>query len=295
MTRAVIITNPMAGRVSSRSLEQARHRLAAGGLAIDVLHTRGAGDAVRLAQAAVADEVDLVIAHGGDGTVAEVAGALADTRGRLGILPAGTGNLLAGNLGIPRDAVSAAELILKGHLRSLDLGRMETGLGARHFAVACGAGLDARMMQATPPRLKRALGRNSYVLTAIKLAAHFAPAEIELEVDGTLHRMRAAAVLVANCRYLIPVVLPLHENVRPDDGLLDVAIFEAASFRDIASQTFALALRRAGRHPRIHFLHGKHIRLMAAPPMPAEGDGDLAGETPLTVDLLPGALNVFVP
>ncbi|MCI0408102.1 MAG: hypothetical protein L0191_05965, partial [Acidobacteria bacterium] len=105
----------------------------------------------------------------------------------------------------------------------------------------------------------------------------------------------AAAVLVANCRYLIPVVLPLHENVRPDDGLLDVAIFEAASFRDIASQTFALALRRAGRHPRIHFLHGKHIRLMAAPPMPAEGDGDLAGETPLTVDLLPGALNVFVP
>lgn len=293
MTRAVIITNPVAGRVSARSLERARKHLTAGGLAIEVAHTRGAGDAGRLAQAAMADGADLVIAHGGDGTVAEVAGALAKSRGRLGILPAGTGNLLAGNLGISRDA--AAEVILKGRPRSLDLGRMETSLGERHFAVACGAGLDARMILSTPPRLKRALGRNSYVLTVMKLAAAIVPADIDLEVDGTVHKTRAAAVLVANCRYLIPGLLPLHEKVRPDDGFLDVASFEAASFTDVASQAVALALRRAGGHPGIHFLRGTHIRVIATPPMPAEGDGDLAGETPLTVDLLPGALNVLAP
>ncbi|MCI0655901.1 MAG: diacylglycerol kinase family lipid kinase [Acidobacteria bacterium] len=295
MMRAAIITNPMAGRVSSRSLERARHRLAAGGLVIDVLHTRGAGDGGRLAQEAVANGVSLVIAHGGDGTVAEVAGALARNRGRLGILPAGTGNLLAGNLGIPRDADSAAEVILRGRLRSIDLGRVETSLGERHFAVACGAGLDARMMQSTPPRLKRMLGRSSYVLTAMRLAASIVPTEIELEVDGTVHRTRAAAVLVANCRYLIPGLLPLAEEVRPDDGFLDVAMFDAVSFMDGAGQTLALALRRAGSHPRIRFLRGTHIRLSATPPMPAEGDGDLAGETPLTIDLLPGALNVLAP
>src|SRR5262245_23275931 len=184
MSRAVIVTNPVAGRASARSLELARHHLAAGGLAIEVVHTHGAGDAARLAEAAVADGVELVIAHGGDGTVAEVAGALATRNSRLGILPAGTGNLLAGNLGIPRDAVLAAGVILKGRPRSLDLGRMENSLGERHFAVACGAGLDARMMQSTPPRLKRALGRSSYVLTTIRLASAIVPTEIELEVDG---------------------------------------------------------------------------------------------------------------
>ena len=295
MTRAVIITNPVAGRASARSLEQARRRLTAGGLTIEVAYTQGAGDAGRLAQAAVADGVDFVIAHGGDGTVGEVAGALAARRCQLGILPAGTGNLLAGNLGIPRDADAAAGVILQRRLRSLDLGRMETSLGERHFAVACGAGLDARMMLSTPPRLKRALGRNSYVLTAMRLAAAIVPSDIELEVDGTVHRMRAAAVLVANCRYLIPGLLPLHERVRPDDGFLDVAIFAAASFLDVASQGLALALRRADRHPGIRFLRGTHIRVKAEPPMPAEGDGDLAGDTPLTVDLLLGALSVLVP
>jgi YegS/Rv2252/BmrU family lipid kinase len=295
MTRAVIISNPASGRANARSMERARQRFAAGGLSIEVAHTRGAGDAGRLAQAAVADGVDFVIAHGGDGTVGEVAGALAAKRGQLGILPAGTGNLLAGNLGIPRDADAAAGVILKRSLRSLDLGRMETNLGVRHFAVACGAGLDARMMQSTPPRLKRALGRNSYVLTAVRLAAAIVPSDIELEVDGTVHRMRAAAVLVANCRYLIPGLLPLHKRVRPDDGILDVGIFAAVSFLDVAGQTLALALRRADRHRGIRFLRGTHIRVNAAPPMPVEGDGDLAGDTPLTVDLLPGALNVFVP
>jgi diacylglycerol kinase (ATP) len=295
MTRAAIITNPVAGRVSSRSLERARQCLVTGGLAIEVLHTRGAGDAGRLAEAALADGVDLVIAHGGDGTVAEVAGALAAKRGRLGILPAGTGNLLAGNLGIPRDAVSAAELILKGHLRTLDLGRMETGLGARHFAVACGAGLDARMMQATSPRLKRVLGRSSYVLTAMRLATAIVPSEIELQVDGAVHRTRAPAVLVANCRYLIPGLLPLRESVRPDDGVLDIAIFEAVSFMDVAIQTLALALRCSGSYRGIRVLRGTHIRMTAVPPMPAESDGDLSGETPLVVDLLPGTLNVLVP
>jgi diacylglycerol kinase family enzyme len=151
------------------------------------------------------------------------------------------------------------------------------------------------MMLSTPPRLKRALGRNSYVLTAMRLAAAIVPSDIELEVDGTVHRMRAAAVLVANCRYLIPGLLPLHERVRPDDGFLDVAIFAAASFLDVASQGLALALRRADRHPGIRLLRGTHIRVKAEPPMPAEGDGDLAGDTPLTVDLLPGALSVLVP
>lgn len=295
MTRAVIITNPAAGRVRARSLEQARQRLSTGGLAIEVAPTRGAGDAVKLAQAAMADGVDLLIAHGGDGTVAEVAGALADGRGRLGIIPAGTGNLLAGNLGIPSDAAAAAGVILQGHVRSLDLGRLETSLGGRHFAVACGAGLDARMMQATPPRLKRALGRNSYVLTALRLATAIDPCEFELEVDGTMHRTRAAAVLVANCRYLIPGLLPLHDRVLPDDGCLDVAIFTAASFIDVASQTLALALRRPESHAGIRFLRGIHIRVKATPAMPAESDGDLAGETPLNIDLLPGALNVLVP
>ena len=295
MTRCIVISNPAAGRSSRRALQRAVRRLVSGGVAVEIAPTQGAGDGVRLARAAVAERVDLVIAHGGDGTVAEVAEGVARTGCRLGILPAGTGNLLAGNLGIPRAAISAAEVILRGRLRTLDLGRMESGGKRRCFAVACGAGLDARMMRDTPARLKRALGRSSYVLTAMKLATRIASSDIELEVDGTAHSARAAGILAANCRYLIPGLLPLHAGVRPDDGFLDLAMFDAASFSDVASQTLALLLRRVERHPRIRLLRGTHFRVQASPPMPVEGDGDLAEETPLTIDLLPRALSVLAP
>jgi diacylglycerol kinase (ATP) len=295
MTRGIIVSNPAAGRAHPGALQHAVRRLVAGGITVEIAETRGAGDGVSLARQAVAQRVDLVIAHGGDGTVAEVAEGVAGSGCPMGILPAGTGNLLAGNLGIARAPRAAAEIILAGRARSLDLGRMESGGKSRCFAVACGAGLDARMMRDTPARLKRTLGRSSYVLTATRLATRICACEIELQVDGVAHSARAAAILAANCRYLIPGLLPLPAGVRPDDGFLDLAIFDADSFLDVASQTLALLLRRSERHRGIRFLRGTRFRVIASPPMPVEGDGELAGDTPLTIALLPGALSVLAP
>jgi YegS/Rv2252/BmrU family lipid kinase len=295
MHRALVVSNPASSRSNPRFLEVAVHELQRGGMSLEMAVTSGPGHAASLAHAAAREGIDLLIANGGDGTVGEVAGAAALGGIRLGILPSGTGNLLARNLGIPRRAVAASQIILRNHVQALDLGWLRSNGAERYFTVACGAGFDAQLMERTPLRLKKALGLGSYVLTGIRLAACLPVSEVDLEVEGETCRLRAAAILAANCRCLIPGLPPLHAQVRPDDGLLDVAVFDAASFRQVASQTFALALRRAGRHPGIRFMRGRRIRVSATPAMPAECDGDLAGSTPLSIDLLPGALKVLVP
>jgi len=293
--RALIVSNPASSRAHPGFVELARRELLRGGMSVEMAVTAGPGHAASLADAAAREGVDLLIACGGDGTVGEMAGAAALGGIRLGILPSGTGNLLARNLGIPRHAVRAARVILENRERLLDLGRLRGQGPERYFTVACGVGFDALVMQRTPPRLKVACGFVSYVLTGIRLAGGVEASQVEVEVEGEILRRRASAILAANCRHLIPGLPPLRSEVRPDDGWLDVAVFDAASLKEVASQTFALAIGRAGAHPGIRLLRGRRIRVSAQPPMPVECDGDLVGITPLSLDLLPGALKVLVP
>jgi diacylglycerol kinase (ATP) len=148
MTQAVVITNPHASR-ASRGLKYAVARLRAGGLDVEIAPTAEPGHGAELAQAAIDRGAEIIIAHGGDGTIMDIAPAMERTGRPLGILPAGTGNRLADNLGIPWDPEAAARVILEGHARDIDLGEMRTGAGVRHFAVAAGCGFDAEIMHRT--------------------------------------------------------------------------------------------------------------------------------------------------
>lgn len=295
MRRAVIITNPAAARSDERRLLGAQRRLAAGGVQAEIVGTAAAGDGERLARQAVADGADVVIAHGGDGTAMDVAAALVGTGRPLGLLPAGTGNLLAGNLGIRRSWRAASDVILRGECRIIDLGRLTTAAGSRIFAVAAGAGFDAELMRRTEARHKRIFGMAAYVAKAVGLATAIARSQVRIECGDYVHEGRAALVLIANCGELIPGLLPIHPDVRPDDGVFDVLVLDASSFPGAARLVWWLFLRRPHYVPGITLLRADRVTLTADPAFHVQADGEAAGVTPMTVEVLPGALHILAP
>ena len=295
MKRALIITNPSASSAGTRALETARLRLEARGLEVVVTKSGALGDGERLARAAVADGVDVVIAHGGDGTVNDVIAGLAGSGRPLGLLPGGTGNVLAGNLGVPRSPVAAADTILAGALRVIDLGRLRTPAGTWHFASNCAAGFAADLMAATAPRHKRRFGVAAYVVQAVLIAAKLVRVSSRVEVDGVVHEGRASTVIVANCSDIVPGLLRLGANIAPDDGLLDVAVLDVASYVVALRLLWRMLQRRPDADSAITFYRGRVVRITTEPVLPAQADGEPTGTTPMTIDLLPGALTVLVP
>lgn len=295
MRRALIVTNPAAARAGAAPLRAAIARLERGGVRVEVARTTAAGDGERLAREGVAAGVDLVIAHGGDGTAMDVAAALVGTGRPLALLPAGTGNLLAGNLGIPRSWRAASDVIVGGACRVIDLGRLTTAAGSRIFAVAAGAGFDAELMRRTEARHKRAFGMAAYVAKALELARAITRSTVRVECGDYVHDGRAALVLIANCGELIPGLLPIHPHVRPDDGVFDVAVLDASSFPGAARLVWFLLLRRPHYVPGITLLRADRVVLTADPPFPVQADGEAAGMTPMTVEVLPAALHILAP
>jgi YegS/Rv2252/BmrU family lipid kinase len=295
VTRALIVTNPAAARAHARGLRAARHRLERGGLKVDVEQTRMMGDGAALARAAVADGVAVVIAHGGDGTAMDVATGLVGTGLPLGLLPGGTGNVLAGNLGVSRSFVAAADTIVAGTTRTIDLGRLTTGAGTRYFSVSAAAGFAADLMAQTEQRHKQRFGVTAYVVRAFVLAADLVRAVSRVEVDGVVHEGHAATVLVANCGQIVPGVLPLGSHIQPDDGVLDVVVLDARSYAGAMRVVWRLLQRRPHAEAGITFYRGATVRVTTEPAMPVQSDGDALGTTPLAVELVPRALGVYAP
>src|ERR671918_143583 len=149
MARALLITNPAAARTQPRAVDAVMRVLRGTGWAAEVLATGGPGDARTIAEYGVQDGVDVVAVFGGDGTTMQAAAALVGTEVALGVIPGGTGNLLAGNPRIPPSPGRAARALLTAKPQPIDLGRMDRPGGYQYFAVACGAGYDARVMAAT--------------------------------------------------------------------------------------------------------------------------------------------------
>lgn len=295
MTNAVIVTNPAASRAGGRGLAEARRRLEARGFRVAVETTGATGDGERLARAAVEGGAKLVIAHGGDGTVMDVAAGLVGTGLPLGLLPGGTGNVLAGNLGISRSFVAAAETIAAGATRTIDLGRLTTGAGSRFFSVNCAAGFAAELMAGTEQQHKRRFGVAAYVARAVVMAMNLVRAATRVEVDGVLYDGHAVTLLVANCGHIVPGLLPLADDISPDDGLLDVAVLDATSYAAAVRLVWRMVQRRPDADAGITFYRGRVVRITSDPVLPVEADGEPLGTTPMTVELFPRALTVLAP
>src|SRR6266702_306823 len=296
MTHALVITNPAAARTDARAVAAIRDTLLAGGWSVEVQATAKRGDARRFAREGLERGVDVLVSYGGDGTAMQVAAGVVGTDGPLGVVPGGTGNLLAGNLRLPSRPAAAARVILGAHRMRLDLGAVVRDDGEHYFAVCSGAGFDARLMADTPGAAKRRWKRGAYVARALAALPGVRSAPHRVTVDGTVYERRAAMVLVANCGELIPPFLRLRQDIAPDDGWLDVLALRADGALESVTACLALVRGPANGSRQLWFGRGREVRVevLEGPSAPVQLDGEVTGETPFQVRLVPGALRVLV-
>lgn len=297
MTRALLITNPAAARTDARAVTAVRETLRAAGWTVEVAATAAPGDARRLAERGRAEGFDTLLSYGGDGTAMQIAAAIAGTGIPLGLLPGGTGNVLARNLRLPRRPLAATRAILRQVSTAIDLGVVERADGPHYFAVCCGAGFDAALMGRTDAASKRRWRRAAYIRQALTGLSTAKNAPHRFTIDGVEHRQEAAMVLVCNCADLMPPFLRLHADIRPDDGVLDVVALRAdGAWQGVTAFAELLLSRARATRDQVWFGRGGVVRIEveSGPPVPAQLDGEVTGTTPLEARVVPGALNVYV-
>jgi YegS/Rv2252/BmrU family lipid kinase len=287
--RVLLIVNPASrrgARVRGRALEAFR----AAGAECDVAVTERPGHAALIA-AERARDYEAVFTLGGDGTVMEVVGALANSGLPVGVLAGGTGNLIARTLGIPLDPKRAVPLLLTGDVARIDLG----SIGGHRFAFAAGIGIDASMVEETPAALKRRLGVAAYFITATRAALRHDGFRVRATVDGEVHEREATAVMLANFGAVFNDLITLGPGIRQDDGVLDLCIFSPGSLRDSLRIVWRLVRKDFRSDERMLYARGRRIRIETTPTRSVQADGDLVGTTPIEAVVEPLAARLLVP
>lgn len=290
MRRALIIANP-ASRGGAKRQAAAVRELGRAKIDAIAVATEYAGHAAAIA-AEHAHSYDAVFTLGGDGTAMEVIGALAGKGPPVGVLPGGTGNLLARSLGIPLTVPAAVRALAVGREARIDLGRLGDG---RIFGIGAGVGVDATMIEETPAIWKRRLGVLSYVIVGLRSLLRFDSFDVKGVVDGVPFQRRASAILVANFGTMFRHLLTLGDGILHDDGVLNVCIFSPTTNADAARITYKMMRRDFAPDPCMSYLTGREIEIATVPRRAVQADGELAGSTPLRVRVLPGAGRLLLP
>ncbi|MEW5962523.1 MAG: diacylglycerol kinase family protein [Pseudomonadota bacterium] len=281
--RLLVVRNPLAGIAVSRVTAEVERHLRAAGADVAHLDTTGI-DAMRTISS-IAVEHDAVVAAGGDGTIRALAQAIAGTNVPLGIIPAGTGNVMANEIGVPASGAAIARMLIDGPVREIE-GALANGAP---FYLMAGAGLDGAIVSALDVALKQWLGRLAYagpVLAALRRT----PVPFRVLVDGTAHE--AMWVVAANARHYAGrfVIAPHASLLRP--GLYAV-LLEARSRRALAQ---ALTMVALGLHAAVKGLSILPATRIEVPdPQPLEADGDALGTAPLVVTAGGPRLRLIVP
>jgi len=249
--------------------------------------TSAPGDARALAAWAVEKGFRKVVAAGGDGTINEVVNGLAGSDVALGVLPVGTMNVFAAELGLPGDLRDAWRVIREGVTRTIDLARANE----QYFIQLAGVGLDAQALQATTRESKRSLGPLSYIVSAAQIAARVPP-RLLVEADGI--EREGSFVLVGNGRYY-GAKLAFFKDARVDDGKLDVLIFKNLGYLDIARYVGTILMGTHTSQKDVEYFQTKRAIVRCDQPVPVEVDGEVATESPVTFRISSRKLRVLVP
>lgn len=293
MTKRLLIFNPAARGEKSRRL----HRLIAeqAGTEVTLAETRAAGDAQEIAARAVADGFDVVIAAGGDGTINEVVNGLGPhATAALGILPVGTVNVFARELGIPLKARAAWDIILRNRQRTLDLAAAEAADQRRYFVQLAGVGIDATAVLLASWELKKRIGPISYLWAGLQTLLRPHP---PVEVVGKDNQVLATGttVLLGNGRFY-GGPFPVFPDARLDDGQLDICVFEQHRYRDMLRYVRGVISGTHTRFPDVRYFQAASVTCRVAPgDAPFELDGENAGQTPVRFMVRQGGLRVVVP
>ncbi|MFC1719848.1 diacylglycerol/lipid kinase family protein [Pseudomonadota bacterium] len=262
---------------------------------VEVMETRGAGDATERVARADLSAFDAVLAAGGDGTLFEVLNGLyrqdKSNRIPLGLIPAGTGNAFARDLGLePRDWEKGIGLVHAGHTRPVDVGRVSSPSGTYHFLNIVGAGLPVDAMN-TAVQLKLA-GNTAYTLATLWHAMRLKSYPLHLEIDGKVIRQDSMFVEISNTRYTGTSFLIAPDAV-PDDGFLDVVLLARLSRRRLLRLFPTIYSGRHVRHDEVRMFRAREIRILGPSGIGLAPDGECQGYTPATITCLHRDLQIF--
>ncbi len=294
----IIVFNPVAGRRRAQLLWRVLDVMMANGIHIELAETTRRGHAETIARTAAQAGKTLVVAAGGDGTIAEVANGLMGSTTRLGVIPLGTANVLAHEFNLPFAPAAVAAALAFGRTRPLWPGICSTAAGAvecqaasRLFVQMLGVGFDAHVVARLSIPLKRAIGRTAYALQTLRELPRYDFAPIRLRVDGT--EIEAASAIVSKGR-LYAGGYTLAPDARPGEPGFSVTLFRHGGPWPALMYGAALPLDQLYRAPGVRHLRASRIDFIGNHAAPAQVDGDPAGHTPLSVVDAPGPIHVVV-
>lgn len=289
-----IVLNPVAGIVNAqllkRTIENRFHHLGW----ISLFHiTEPKENTTRLVAHELTNGIDMVVAAGGDGTIAAVAAGMAHSHIPLGIIPTGTWNAIARNLQLPLNPIRAINLMTGKHnIKKLDLMEVGESLHAMNLSM----GISVSMIQSTSREEKRKLGLIAYLTKLIKQAFGWQMHRYTIEADGVRYRGRAAEIFVANYGMVGFNALESVLNVKPDDGKVDLLLFRPGTILDIPSMLWQIVIRRQKQAPKYRLISAaKNISIRTKPLLTVQADGELIGKTPIKITVIPRAVRVIVP
>ena len=256
--------------------------------------TLGRGDATTHARQAVAEGQDAVVVVGGDGSINEAVQALANSPTALGVLPRGTGNVWAREVGIPlHNLPAAAQAMVHGQVHTVDLGLA----GDRYFLMWAGIGFDASLvkdLEETEPEFKRQWGMAAFVVRGAALAMSFMGSRLDYRINGRRIRRRTIMAVLANGRRYA-AYLNLAPNARLDDGLLDLYIFKGRGSLYTLRHFAGLASGQHVHDPEVEYYPVDRVGVHGRAALHVHTDGEPAGQTPMEFRVAPSALHVIVP
>ncbi len=288
--RVLLIANP-GSRRGDRLRERAARAFAREGVECETVVTQAAGHGGDVA-AREGRRFRAVFALGGDGTAIEVIAALAGSGVPVGVLPGGTGNLVARSLGIPLRIDDAVPALLGGDDAYIDLGLLG---GTQRFAFTLGVGVDARMVEATPAPLKRRYGILAYAIAASREVLGRRTFRARITADDEVIEVEAASVMVANFGVVLGNLFHLGPNIVADDGLLDLCVFSPASNVQALALMWRLLRKDVRPHPALLYRAGRSFRVECDPPQAVQTDGELRCSTPIDVLVEPHAARLLRP
>jgi diacylglycerol kinase (ATP) len=288
--RVLLIVNP-ASRRGARERKRALDAFLKAGVKCELMVTNAPGHAAVLA-AANHSFYDAIFTLGGDGTVMEVVGAVAETGPPVGILAGGTANVVARTLRIPLNPKRAVPALLGGDQARIDLGRLADG---RRFALGLGVGLDATMIALAPARLKKRFGFFAYVIGGYRAVLSLEKFDLKLTVDGKVFERKASAVLIANFGTILNDLVSFGDGIRHDDGVLNACVFSPENLGDALRILWRLVRKRFDPDPCILYCAGREFQIDTVPPRRAQADGELLAHTPHFVSVDPLAGRLLIP
>jgi len=279
--RVLVIFNPAAGTRRRRRFERVVGALAESGIRFTVADTAAPGHAEALAREAVAAGEQLVVAAGGDGTIAEVANGIAGSAARLGVIPIGTANVFAHELGLPFGAAAIAASLARGAVRHVIPGSARFADGrARLFVQMLGVGLDAAVVASLNGALKRRIGKGAYVVETLRQIATWPFPRLALTLDGTA--VEGVQVIATKGRFYGGRFLLAPEAAADAPGI-SACVFDRGGWWPALRAGIALPL---GLLPRLDGLVRRRVatlEISAPAGLPVQADGELVGVTPVTV------------